>query len=126
MLPVVGLPPQVTVQSTPALLTSLSGVMLNCAVVATASEVIPVVPLELVMEMEPALAEVEETELPPQPAIIIPSAVTQIAPQTKGIAFRGLRPEQTNFSDNTRVSIGNIPKVPYFFLPTVISLWGFP
>jgi hypothetical protein len=100
--------------------------MLNCAVVATASEVIPVVPLELVMEMEPALAEVEEIELPPQPAIISPSAVMQTAPQTKSIVFRGFRPEQTNFSDNIRVSIGNILKVPYFFLPTVNSLWGFP
>jgi hypothetical protein len=97
--------------------------MLSCAVEATASEVIPVVPLELVIEIEPAFAEDEETELPPQPAI---SAVTQMAPQTKGIAFRGLRPEQTDFSDNIRVSIGNIPKVPYFFLPIVISLWGFP
>jgi hypothetical protein len=91
--------------------------MLNCAAVATASEVIPVAPLELAMEIEPALAEEEEIELPPQPAIISPSAVMQTAPQTKRIVCRKLCPEQTNFSDNIRVSIGNIPKVPISFFP---------
>src|ERR1700754_187811 len=73
MLPVRGLPPHVTVQSTPALRLSPEGVMLNCRVSKMASWVTaPAFPLELVTEIEPAFAAGLELLL--HPALTRPSA----------------------------------------------------
>ena len=78
MLPVTGLPPQVTTQSTPALTLSPTGIMLSFAVPAIASEV--TAPLAPVMEMGAAFAP--EMEPLPQPAIIVPSIAAQTPAQS--------------------------------------------
>ena len=69
MLPVTGLPPQETTQSTPASMLSPAGIILNFTVEVMASAVkFPETPLALVMRMDPALAW--EEVVPPQPVII--------------------------------------------------------
>ena len=68
MLPVTGLPSQVTVQSTPALLLSPTGIMLNFTGEPMARVVaFTAVPLELVIAIGPAVAFVVETL--PQPEV---------------------------------------------------------
>jgi hypothetical protein len=121
MLPVTGLPPQITVQSTPAFALSPVGIMLNFSVLAKASETTgPVTPAALVREIGPAFAS-PDVALLPQPASMEPSAVAQIAPHKK-LAFRRLAPERRpDIGDSTRVSIGNIRNDSYFFSLRVAS-----
>ena len=79
-LPVIELPPQVSVQSTPAFAVSPTGVMLSFKVFATASVVTePVTPAALATVIGPALAPPDET-LPPQPASIRTSAAIHATP----------------------------------------------
>jgi hypothetical protein len=74
MLPVTGLPSQVTVQSTPALLLSPTGIMLNWNLEAKESEVIgPPTPAAFVVAMGPAFAP-PIVELTPQPVNTVASA----------------------------------------------------
>jgi len=81
-LPLTGFPPQVAVQSTPALMLSPVGIMLSVAVVATASEVtFAVPPLELAIKIVPAFAP--EPEPLPHPASTMPSTARQTAPHTR-------------------------------------------
>jgi hypothetical protein len=86
MLPVVGLPPQVTVQSTPALATSLDGIMLNDIFEPMESAVAEAVsPFALVIVIGVALTPEVEAP-PPQPAIrpaskVIPAQIhKRVAP----------------------------------------------
>jgi hypothetical protein len=109
IVPVTGLPPQVTVQSTPALLLSPVGVMLSFAVPVRVSELtVPVEASEAVIEIGPALAPVVET--PPQPATIPASA----RPAKTNIRCfrdntdRSLRPEFADFAERIRVDIDNM------------------
>jgi hypothetical protein len=77
MLPVTALPPQIIVQSTPALTLSPEGIMLSDILEATARALmLPELPPALAMVIEPAFADA--AELPPQPAISMPATRAQI------------------------------------------------
>jgi hypothetical protein len=79
-LPVIGLPAQVTVQSTPAPLLSPTGVILNLIAEPTASELTgPTAPAAFVTEIGPAFAPPDEMLLP-QPASIMASTAMQATP----------------------------------------------
>ena len=109
IMPVTGLPPQVTVQSTPALLLSPTRVMLSFAVPVKVSELtVPVEELEAVIEIGPALAPVVET--PPQPATIPASAIPAKSNIRcfKDNTGRSLRPEFADFAERIRVDIDNM------------------
>jgi hypothetical protein len=106
MLPVTGLPAQTTIQSTPALRPSPTGIMLNDAVEAIAT-VFPW-PLEAPIKIGPAFAP--EVAPWPQPAIIRHNATVQVTAliQARSFSFREPCPGRTNLS-NIRVNILGIP-----------------
>jgi hypothetical protein len=72
ILPVTALPPQIIVQSTPALILSPEGIMLSDILEATARALmLPEAPPALAIVIAPAFADA--AELPPQPAITMPA-----------------------------------------------------
>ncbi len=74
MLPVTGLPSHVTVQSTPALLLSPTGIMLKSKEEPMASTLVfAAVPLDVLIAIGPAVAC--EVEVLPQPAVTAARAV---------------------------------------------------
>ena len=102
MLPVTGLPPHVTAQSTPAFALSPTGIMLSWAVPPAASEVnCDAAPLALVTEMAPAFTP--EVETLPQPDASMPSTVMPRAAHrprlASNVGFCRIWPEHTDRRD---------------------------
>jgi len=123
MLPVTGLPPQVTIQSTPALVLSPDGIMLSFSVEATTSVLtFAVAPLESITEIGPAFAK---EELLPQPEIVKPSTAMHRTLQKPPLAsesdFRKPRAQRVNLNGNLRVSMVSMELSYLFLLRTEFS-----
>jgi hypothetical protein len=101
MVPVTALPPQVTVQSTPALLLSPVGVMLRFAVSVT---------LKVLVETEIAPALTLDTELPPHPIFKRLSTLTHTAPTATKTQCMAL----ICFPGNRRISLDSMNRCSLF------------
>ena len=87
MLPLTGLPPQVTVQSTPALIVSPDGIILSFNVEPIESALpVATTPLEFATEIGPALTP--DAEPPPQPVNVMLIVARQREPYRPTLADR--------------------------------------